>query len=268
MALSSVGVDGDVDVGSDAVVRRESVFEHGGADVVEGAHPSLRRPPVVIRVARDGQILQDRVQLRPGLDVQKAGEVPALISTGQADVALVHAFAPCFVEVVRVQDRTDLPDLGVELTRCDVLRDVQQRLLDQPGLGNPDVLERIRERDDVLERDRPDSGPPHPRQAGHGTSTAPAPSDGSGRRPGAARVGPTCRCWRRRRLRGPWSRSISARRSHLAAWSARIAGLDRPDLIAGRRGDRPHRTRSIAQGGDGGFDVLRHALDSTRTHVR
>ncbi len=189
--LQQVGVHGDVDVGSDAVVGRESVFQHGGADVIQGSHPSFRRLSVVVRVAWDGQVLQDRVQLGAGLDVEKPGDVPALIGTGQADVVLVHSLAPGFVEVVRMQDRTDLPHLGVELTRCDVLRDVQQRLLDQPGLGDPDMLERIRERDDVLERDQPRTGRPRPPRAGHGTWPPRGPSDGSGRRPGAAHVAPT-----------------------------------------------------------------------------
>ena len=189
--LQQVGVHGDVDVGSDAVVGRESVLQHGGADLIEGSHPSFRRLPVVVRVAWDGQVLQDRVQLGAGLDVEKSGDVPALIGTGQADVVLVHPLAPRFVEVVRVQDRTDLPHLGVELTRCDVLRDLQQRFLDQPGLGDPDMLERIRERDDVLERDQPTPGRPRPPRAGHGTWPPRGPSDGSGRRPGAAHVAPT-----------------------------------------------------------------------------
>ncbi len=72
-----------------------------------------------------------------------------------------------------------------------VLRDLQQRLLDQLGLADADVPERIGEGIDMVEGDLTRPGGLTNDGKVTERSPRPAPSDGSRSRPGAARVAPT-----------------------------------------------------------------------------
>ena len=256
--LERLGVDGDVDVRADAVVGRQPVLQHARADLIQCLHASLRRCPVVVRVTRDGQVLQDRVELGAGLDVEETGQVPTVECLGEAEVALVHPLQPGSVQVVGMGEVTDLPHLRMELTRRGVLGSLQEWLLDQSGLADTDVPQCIGERGDVLERDRTRPG----RLTHHGqvAERGRSPHHLSGQARVLVEFTPRPGGDARRTLDLVLS-GLVHRRQAIALRG--LEGLDRrvdgPDLITGRGGDRRHRARGFAQCGDGGVDVPRHA---------
>ena len=139
-------VDGEGDVGADALVLRQPCLEDRGEELVEGGDAAFVDGAVVLGTGGCGERLQDGRELRTGVERQEARQVKALSDRRELDVVLGHALDPGLVEVVRVGSVAELLDRLAHLLGLGLRREVQHPVHRDLHDGRVDVTTRVGER--------------------------------------------------------------------------------------------------------------------------